>query len=155
VRQEIRELAHQVDARLLVLDADVHVHAADQQPPRRRLQLAAEAVVALLVGMALVQPARERMRGRGDRRTAVAVRHLADAFPHARQLLAHFGDALAHLGAHLDLRAQELGADLAARFHGGLALLDHRLRHVGDQVARLAIHEQVLFLHPIVKLGSL
>ena len=33
VRQEVARLVHEVDAQLVVLDADVHVHAADDEPP--------------------------------------------------------------------------------------------------------------------------
>ena len=33
VRQEIARLVHEVDAQLVVLDADVHVHAADDEAP--------------------------------------------------------------------------------------------------------------------------
>ena len=35
VRQEIGDLAHEIDAQLRVLDADMDMHAADHEPPRR------------------------------------------------------------------------------------------------------------------------
>ena len=68
MRQEIGRLAEQVDAQILVLDADMHMHAADHQPPRHVLEIAREHVVALLVGVLLARPFGEGVGGGGDRR---------------------------------------------------------------------------------------
>ena len=75
MRQEICRLAEQVDAQILVLDADMHMHAADHQPARHLLQVAREHVVALLVGVLLARAIwrrdgwrRRSARGRTHRR---------------------------------------------------------------------------------------
>ena len=73
VRQEIGQLVEQVEAERLVLDADMDVHAADQEPPGHHLEVAGERVVALLVGVALQAPLGEGVGRGGDRREAVAV----------------------------------------------------------------------------------
>ena len=59
VRQEIRELVHQVDAQLVVVDADVHVQAADHHAARDALHFLEQRDVALLVrALLLRRPAR-------------------------------------------------------------------------------------------------
>ncbi len=78
VRQEIRELVHQVDTQLVVFDPDVDMHAADQQTPGRRLHLGRQRVVALSFGMFLVQPACVRMGRSRHRREPVAARDFHD-----------------------------------------------------------------------------
>ena len=42
--QEIGHLAHQVDAQLRIVEPDMDMHAADDQPPRRRLEIAGQRV---------------------------------------------------------------------------------------------------------------
>ena len=78
MRQEIGGLAEEVDAQVVVLDADMHMHAADQQPPRHLLQILGEHVVALLVGVLLASPFGEGMGGGGDRREAELAGDAAD-----------------------------------------------------------------------------
>ena len=46
MRQEIARLVHQVDAQLVVLDADVHVHAADDEAPADAGEVAGDRLVA-------------------------------------------------------------------------------------------------------------
>ena len=67
VRQEISRGIHQVDLRLAVLDADVDVHAEDQQRLGEHLHFVDQRVVVFVRRDLLIFPARERMRrGRGD-----------------------------------------------------------------------------------------
>ena len=70
MRKEVGRLVHQVDAQLLVLDADVEVHAADHQALGERRHVAREQVVALLVDAALDAPVGERVGRGGDQRHA-------------------------------------------------------------------------------------
>jgi len=53
VRQEITDLAHQINPQIVVLDADMNMHAADQQSPRDGLHALSQDVVAILFGMLL------------------------------------------------------------------------------------------------------
>ena len=62
MRQKVGHLIHQIDTQLIVVNADVHMHATDDQPPRRTLHLMCERFVAILVRVFLFCPARERVR---------------------------------------------------------------------------------------------
>jgi hypothetical protein len=62
VRQEVAHLVHQVDAQRIVIDADVHVHAADEQAPGSTLHFGRERIVAVFAGVFLLGPATERVR---------------------------------------------------------------------------------------------
>ena len=126
MRQEIGELADQVDAHVLVGDADMDMHAADQHPPRHPLQVAGEAVVAFALGMGLPPPFRERMARGGDGGEVVARRHLGDGAAQPAQIGAGLADGVADPGADLDLALQEFRADLAFE----------RVGAVGDQLRR-------------------
>ena len=64
--QEVRDLVERVDPEIVVLDADMHVHAADQQPVSDQLHVLLEHVVTFLVRAFLVLPAGKRMGGCGD-----------------------------------------------------------------------------------------
>src|SRR5690606_38752563 len=110
--QEVAELIHQIDAQLLVLDADVHMHAADQEAARSRLHLLEERVIARTLGMLLARPYGERMCRDGKRCEPVLVRDVDDRAAQDRERLADLGDAAADSRADLDLRAHELGRDL-------------------------------------------
>ena len=77
MRQEIAGLVHQVDAQLVVLDADVHVHAADDEAPADAGQVLGDRLVAVALGRLLRAPARERVGRGGDRRQPVLAASLA------------------------------------------------------------------------------
>ncbi len=146
VRQEVRHLVHQVDAQFVVVDADVDVHAADEQAPRCSLHLDGQCVVAVLLRLLLFGPAAERVRRGGDRRHAVVRSHVDDDAAQPPQFDFRFLDVVTDLGADLDLRAQELGRHLRA---ATLFALGHEtFRRVDHQAARLLVDEQVLFLYP-------
>ena len=44
MRQEIGRLAEQIDAEIVVLDADMHMHAGDDEPTRHVLEVGAIAL---------------------------------------------------------------------------------------------------------------
>ena len=61
VRQEVARLVHEVDAQLVVVDAGVHVHAADDEAPADAGEVAGNGLVAGALGGLLRTPRRERM----------------------------------------------------------------------------------------------
>ena len=145
VRQEIARLVHEVDAQLVVLDADVHVHAADDEAAADAGEVAGDGLVALALGRLLRAPAREGVGGGGDGGEAVLAGEarqrcgagLASSAPAAR------GGGV-HAGADLDLRLQELARHLALqRLLGGF---EQGVRHLAHEVPARAVDEQVLFL---------
>ena len=100
------ELLHQVDAQLVVLQADVHVHAADDHAARGRLHLAGQRDVAVLVGVLLLDGARERMGRCGDGRDAVLAPDVDDDLAQAREMRAR----LVHVAAHAACRLRSASA---------------------------------------------
>ena len=144
MRQEIGRLAEQVDAQILVLDADMHMHAADHEPPRHVLEIAGEHVVALLVGMLLARPFGEGVGRGGDRGEPELSGDAADRAAQMDQLVARLLHGFADAGADLDLRAQEFGADLAAQRL--LAFGEQRGRRLLREVARVLVDEEIFLL---------
>ena len=67
MRQKITHLVHQVDPQIVVGQADVDVHPADQHPLGHDGQVAAQGVVAGAVAVGLRRPVGGRMAGRGNR----------------------------------------------------------------------------------------
>ena len=144
MRQEIRGLVEQIDPELVVLDADMDMHAADHQTARHVLEILGEDVVALLVGMLLGPPFGEGMGGRRNRRQPELIGDAADRAAQMDELVARLRHGLAYAGADLDLRAQEFGADLSAqRF---LALGEQRRRRLLGQVAAILVDEEIFLL---------
>ncbi len=144
MRQEIRGLAQNIDAELVVVDADMDMHAANHQTPHHLLQILREDVVALFVGVLLARPFGEGMGGGGDGSEAELAGDGAHGRTQADQIGARLLDRTADLGADLDLRAQEFGADLAGQRRltfgekrGGLLL---------RKVARLLVDEEIFLL---------
>ena len=144
MRQEIGRLAEQVDAQILVLDADMHMHAADHEPARHVLEIAREHVVALLVGVLLARPFGEGVGGGGDRGEPELSGDAADRAAQMDQLVARFLHGFADAGADLDLRAQEFGTDLAAQRL--LAFGEQRGRRLLREVARVLVDEEIFLL---------
>jgi len=144
VRHEVARLVHEVDAQLIVLDADVHVHAADDESPAHPGKVACDGLVAVALGGLLRAPTRKRVRGGGDRGEAVLVRQPRHRHPQIRQFPTRFARRPVHAGADLDLRFQELARDplLQCRLRG----IEQRLRHVAHQIAARLIDEEVLLL---------
>ncbi len=144
MRQEIGRLAEQVDPEFIVLDADMHMHAADDEAPSHLLQVVGEHVVALLVGVLLVGPLGEGVGRGGDGGEAELVGDAADGGAEMHELVARLLHRLAHVGADLDLRAQELGADLAAQRL--FAFGEQRRRLLLGEVAGVLVDEEIFFL---------
>ena len=86
MRQEVRDLVHQADAQIVIVDTDVNMHPADQHASDRLAQIAAQRVVAALARMRLVAPLAERMGRGGDRRIAKGLRRLGHTAPQIDQL---------------------------------------------------------------------
>ena len=108
MRQEITHLVHQVDTQCVVIDADVHMHATDDETPRGGLHLHRQLFVAIFFRVLLLDPAAERMRRRRYRRKTMTVRDFDDDFPETGEILARLLHVLADLGTNLDLRAEQL-----------------------------------------------
>ena len=85
--QEVARLVHHVDHQVLVLDADVDVHAEDQHAPRHVGHLLFVLVVAIGVGDLLLGPARERVGAGGGHLQAVVVRPARRPIAQPDQLL--------------------------------------------------------------------
>jgi len=144
VRQEIGRLGHQVDAQVLVLDADMHMAAADQHPPRRRAEVGAQPVIALLAGVGLAAPRGEGVGRGGDRGKAELGRRLGDGAAHCHQLGLRLADRAVRPGADLYLALQELGRHLLAQKVA--AALEKRRVGLAHHVARLALDDEVFLL---------
>ena len=144
VRQEIGDLVQQVDAKLVVVDADMHVHAANHQAADHGLQVLGDNGVALLLGVGLFLPAGKRVRRGGDGRQAVFIGDLGDNGPDRRQVFVDFGDVGRDLGVDFDLRPQEFMRDNA--LDAFLAVLEQCFRRVAGDVPGLLVDEQVFLL---------
>ncbi len=73
MRQEVPQLVHQVDARLPVLDADVHVEPEDEVGARHHLHVFDDLQVPLVRIDVLHAPVGERVRGARHEPQAVLV----------------------------------------------------------------------------------
>ena len=108
------------------------------------LEVLGQHVVALLVGVVLALPFGKGMRRGRDRREPELVGDLADRAAEVDQLVARLLHRGAYARADLDLRAQELGADLAAQ--SLLAFGEKGRRRLLDKVAGGAIDEEIFLL---------
>ncbi len=113
MRHEIRDLIHQVDAQIVVVDAHVYVHSANHHPARRGLHLAGESVELLLLRVQLPRGTRERMRRGCYGGQPVILGKIDDHAAQPREIGSHFGNRVANASAHFELRTQEFRADLA------------------------------------------
>ena len=144
MRQEICRLAQEIDPKLVVLDADMDMHAADHEPAADLLKVFGEHVVAFFVGVLLARPFGERVGRGGDRSEAEFVSDAPDRTAEMDELVAGFLNRFADARADLDLRAEEFGAHLAAqRLLAFCEQLSRRL--LGDVSARL-VDEEIFFL---------
>ena len=145
VRQEVGRLVHQVDPGLVVGDADMDMHAADQHPVAHIGEIAAELVVARAVAAGLGGPRGGRVAGGGDRRQAVALRHPGHRAAQADELAARLAGAAADAGADLDLAAEIFRRHPVADRLG--AFVDHRLGGLGE-IEAFGIDEEIFLLDP-------
>ena len=144
MRQEVRELVHQVDAQLVVVDADVDMQTADHHAPCGALHLLEERDVAFLVRALLAGGEREGMRRCGDGREAEATGCLDHGPAQLRELLPRFGDVAADRCCDFHLRTQELGEGTPRRLC--IQLREELLGWFARHGPGLAVDEQVLLL---------
>src|SRR5260370_3654320 len=144
VRQEVRGLVQQIDAQLVVGDADMDVHSADREARADALQIALEALVADTLGGLLLLPSRKWMGRHGNRGHAMARRHRRDPDPQPPQLGSRFVETCADPGPDLDLRAQKFRAHLGAQQR--LELGQHAIGRVAHDVPRRPIDEDTFLL---------
>ena len=142
MRQEIRELVEQIDAQVFVLDADMHMHAANQHPSRDPGEVFFQIAVPRFVGVVLILPVGKRMRRRGDRGQPVRIAMLLDRAAQMGQISARVRDRGANTCADLDLTLEEFRTDLVAQI--GCAGLHDRL-WCFDQIKRVEIDNKVFF----------
>ena len=144
MRQEIADLVHQIDAQVLVIDADMDVHAADHQAPSQGLHVLGQFVVALFVGVELLVRGGKRVRGGGDHAEIVFVRQLDDGRTQVVEIGPGLGDGATDPGPHFDLRTQKFRAHLLFKFAD--AVLHQGGRRVGRQIPAFAVDQQVFFV---------
>ena len=144
MRQEVARLVHQVDAQLVVLDADVHVHAADDEAPADAGKVAGDRLVAVAVGRLLRAPAREGVRGGGDRGEPMLSCELGHGGSEIGQFPPCIPRRIMHARADLDLRFEELARHLTLQ--GLLRGIEQGLRHLARQVPARLVDEQVFLL---------
>src|SRR5581483_7114822 len=134
MRQKVSRLTEKIDPEIVVLDADMNVHAANDESPPDLLEVAGDHVLAFLVGVLLARPCGEGVGRCGEGSEAELAGDAADRAAKKRELVARLLHRTADARADLDLRAQELGADLAAQ---RLLALRHQLgRRLLGEVAR-------------------
>ena len=112
MRQEIGKLVGDVDAQVVVAQADMDMHAADQQPPHHPAEIALQRIVAVLVGMMLILPVGEGMGRHGKRRQPVLVGNALDRLSQMAEVFPRLANRFAHARADLDLALQEFRTDL-------------------------------------------
>ena len=59
--QKITGLRHQFDPKVIILNADMHMHATDKQSVNNRAQIACDGAIAFAFGMFLAVPLGKRM----------------------------------------------------------------------------------------------
>ena len=146
MREHVARLVHQVDAQIVVVDADVDVHAADDETPHHLLKVVLDRLVALLVGAFLLAPYRKRMGRRCDQPQPVRAGHRCDGAAQPLQIGTGFADGGAHPGTDLDLALQELGSHLP--FEQPLALRKHLRGSFVNEVAGVRVDEEIFLLDP-------
>ncbi len=150
--QEVRHLSQQIVAQRVVSDADVHVAPADEQPSGDAGEVSFQAAIALLVGVVLGLPIRERMAGCRDRREPVAARMVRDGGAEPPQVIARRAHGSADDGADLHLALLVLGTDLILKI--GAAVLEEALRRHPERLG-VAVDEEVFLFDADGELRSL
>src|SRR5262245_20274425 len=139
--EKIAGLIEEIDAQLIVLNADVHVHAADYEAPPNAGKVLGNRLIARPLRELLRAPARKGMGRGGDRRQAVLGGEISHRATQACELRARLARSLMHAGAHLDLGFEELARDLA--LESLLGGLEQGLRHLAHEIARRPVDEEV------------
>ena len=142
--QKRPHVVHHLDARVVVLDAHMHMQAVDNHAPAEAPEALRDLVVARRVAVMLMAPARKRMRGGGHWREAMQAGPFGDLLAHIDQLGAGVRHRGVHAGADLNLRAHELGAEAVTQ--PGCQVAQQFRRRLGGEAARGDINEAVFFL---------
>jgi len=141
--QEVGDLIHQIQAQFVVVDADMHMHAADHQPPDNRLQVLGDDLIAFSLGRALFLPAGKRVGRGGNGGEAVFIGDLGNDCAHLFQVYPGIGDSRADLGVDLDLGLEKFMRYQA--FDLGLAGLEQGFRRVAGDIPGNLVDKQVFF----------
>ena len=144
MRQEVAHLVHEVDPQLLVLDADMDMHAADEQTVGHGLHVVGEPLIALLVHIVLLPPIAEGVRRCCDRSEAVIAARPGDTAAQAAQFLPNLADVGANARADFHLGLKKLVGDLLPEFPD--AFVDQAFGRIRRQVTRLHIDQEVFLL---------
>ena len=150
MRQEIGKLRHQVDAGLIVVQSDMHMHAAYQHAPRNTAKIMFEFTVALLVGEVLLVPVGKGMTGHGERRQTMIFGNAGDDGAQAGEIGASFRHGPAHGGADLYLALQEFRTYLAFQF---LNAFGHQRFRSRREIESFAVYKQILLFDAEGKAG--
>ena len=142
MRQEIAGHVARVDEEILVLDADVHVGAEDQQTLGQIAHVVARAKVVIVWRDLLRLPVRERMRTGGGDAISLLRGQLHNTLAQHDQFITNLRRCLAHRRADFDDRLMHLRLHL--RQHA--VIFGQQLRHIRDQITRNRIDDLVLFL---------
>ena len=143
VRQEVARRVHQVDGRLAVLDADVHVQSEDQIRARDNLHVFHDVQVALVGINLLLAPVCERMRPAGRQAQPARLGESYHVAPQPDQLVSRLFDVVTDARAHLDHRLVHFG--LNGFLQDRLALGDDLHVDMRPQIAGFRIYGLVFF----------
>src|SRR5262249_17796765 len=144
VGKKVARLIEEIDPELVLLDADVNVHAADHEPPPDPGKIPGECLVALALGWLLRAPARKGVGGGSNRCEAMRARELGDGEAHVGKLAAGRRRRRVDGGADLDLRFEELWRHLPRQ--GRLRGLEETWRQVANEVPARALNEEIFLL---------
>jgi hypothetical protein len=88
---------------IIVINADVNMHAADHHASTNTLQVIRDRLVPLLVRVPLRPPPGKRMSGRGDWRQSVPPCDAGDTAPQVSEMITRVGGVRADSCCNLDL----------------------------------------------------
>ena len=108
--QEILELINHVDPHVLIRNADMDMHSANQHAPCDPRQISVQLVIAGLVGVMLVFPVGKWMARRRYRGEPMRCGVTRDSASQVTQIDAGLSDSFAHTSANLDLTLSEISS---------------------------------------------
>ena len=153
MRQHVAHDIHGVDGKGAVLDADVDVHAKDQQALCQQLHLLEHALVARERRHRLLLPAAEGVRGRGGHRQPFLRGQADDKAALVGQFFLQLIQRVADRRAQLDHRLVQLRLEVALDHHDLVAF--EKLRDKRAQLARLGVDDLVFLFNADRERGSL
>ncbi len=145
MRQEIRGLVHQVDAQLVIGNADMDVHAADREPPSDALQIVLAGSGSARDPWSSARPSGQRDASRrrsGPSRAAPPPRR---SVPRNRRRSARASPRLAQTRVPTSI-CDRRNSRAHLRAEQCLAFGQHPGRRIADDVARRPIDEEIFLL---------